>query len=66
MEINTGDIVNAEVRKADVKQDAGLSLIETADGAILVSKAEGLFKRRNIPILPGDRIHEIFGRCRRF
>ena len=62
MEINIGDIVNAEVRKADVKQDAGLSLIETADGAILVSKAEGLFKRRNIPILPGDRIHEIFGR----
>jgi hypothetical protein len=23
---------------------------------------EGLFKRRNIPILPGDRIHEIFGK----
>ena len=62
MEINPGDIVNAEVRKADVKQDAGLTLIETDEGVILVSKAEGLFKRRNIPILPGDRIHEIFGR----
>ena len=61
MEINVGDIVHAEVRKADVKQEAGLKLFER-DGAIYVEKADGLFKRRNIPVLPGDRIHTINGK----
>ncbi len=61
MEINVGDIVHAEVQKADVKQDAGLKLFERG-GNIYVEKAEGLFKRRNIPIEPGDRIHTINGK----
>mmetsp|Transcript_47516 Transcript_47516/g.136567 ORF Transcript_47516/g.136567 Transcript_47516/m.136567 type:complete len:145 (-) Transcript_47516:64-498(-) len=61
MQIDPGDVVNAEVKKADVKQKAGLVLYEK-DGDILVEKAEGLFERRKIPILPGDRILEIFGR----
>ena len=61
MEINVGDIVHAEVRKADVKQEAGLKLYER-DGCIYVEKADGLFKRRNIPLLPGDRIHTINGK----
>lgn len=62
MQIDPGDIVNAEVRKADAKQKAGLELIETHDGEILVKKADGLFKRRNIPIEIGDRIVQIFGK----
>ena len=53
--------MHAEVRKADVRQEAGLKLFER-DGNIYVEKADGLFKRRNIPILPGDRIHTINGK----
>ena len=56
-----GDVVQAEVKKADVKQEAGLK-IEEKKGMILVRKVDGLFKRRNIPIQPGDRIHTINGK----
>eukprot|EP00934_Nitzschia_sp_Nitz4_P001100 Nitzschia sp. Nitz4//scaffold5_size260463//181734//182363//NITZ4_001004-RA/size260463-processed-gene-0.336-mRNA-1//1//CDS//3329555406//1100//frame0 len=62
MEINVGDIVRAEVRKADVKQEAGLKLEQRSNGNIYVRKVDGLFKRRNVPVQAGDRLHEINGK----
>lgn len=59
--LDLGDIIQAEVRKSDPKQEAGLKL-EEKNGMILVRKVDGLFKRRNIPIIPGDRIHTINGK----
>ena len=60
MEINPGDIIQAEVRKADQKQEAGLKL-EERKGKIYVRKVEGLFKRRNVPVQAGDRLYTING-----
>jgi hypothetical protein len=60
MEINVGDIINAEVRKADAKQEAGLKLYEK-NGNIYVRKVGGLFKRRNVPVQEHDRIHTLNG-----
>lgn len=60
MEINPGDIVQAEVRKADQKQEAGLKL-EERKGKIYIRKVGGLFKRRNVPVQAGDRLHTING-----
>lgn len=62
MEINVGDIVRAEVRKADVKQEAGLKLEQRSNGNIYIRKVDGLFKRRNVPVQVGDRLHTINGK----
>jgi hypothetical protein len=60
MQLNVGDIVHAEVRKADLKQEAGLKLYENR-GNIYVRKVDGLFKRRQVPLQQHDRIHTLNG-----
>lgn len=60
MQVNVGDIVNAEVRKAHAKQEAGLKLYEK-NGNIYVRKVGGLFQRRNVPVQEHDRIHRLNG-----
>ena len=61
MEINVGDVVQAQVTKADLKQEAGLKL-EQRHGRIYVRKIEGLFKRRGVPVQAGDQILELNGK----
>jgi hypothetical protein len=55
MEFKPGDVIHAQVTKADVKQEAGLKL-EDRHGRIYVRKIEGLFKRREVPVIAGDEL----------
>jgi hypothetical protein len=61
MEFNPGDVIHAQVTKADVKQEAGLKL-EDRHGRYFVRKVGGLFKRRGVPVIAGDQLLKINGR----
>jgi hypothetical protein len=61
MEFNPGDVISAQVTKADIKQEAGLKL-EERHGRYFVRKVDGLFKRRGVPVIAGDQLLKINGR----
>jgi hypothetical protein len=61
MEFKPGDVIHAQVTKADVKQEAGLKL-EERHGRIYVRKIEGLFKRREVPVIAGDELLKLNGK----
>jgi hypothetical protein len=61
MEFKPGDVIHAQVTKADVKQEAGLKL-EERHGRIYVRKIEGLFKRRELPVIAGDELLKLNGK----
>jgi hypothetical protein len=55
MEFNPGDVIHAQVTKANLLQEAGLKL-EQRHGHIYVRKIDGLFKRRGVPVQAGDQL----------
>jgi C-terminal processing protease CtpA/Prc len=61
MEINIGDVLVAEVTKADRKQPSGLKIKEKR-GKFYVEKISGLFKARNTPLKVGDQILDLNGK----
>jgi hypothetical protein len=61
MEFKPGDVIHAQVTKADVKQEAGLKL-EERHGRIYVRKIDGLFKRREVPVIAGDELLKLNGK----
>ena len=61
MEFNPGDIIHIQVTKADKKQEAGLKLTRRSDGYYYVKEIKGLFKRRNTPLIVGDKMIQLNG-----
>ena len=62
MEFNPGDIIHIQVTKADIKQDAGLKLELRKDGHYYVKSIGGLFKRRETPLIVGDKLVTLNGK----
>ena len=56
MEFNPGDVIHIQVTKADIKQDAGLKLEYRKDECYYVKSIGGLFKRRETPLIVGDKL----------
>ena len=61
MEFNPGDVIHIQVTKADIKQDAGLKLEYRKDECYYVKSIGGLFKRRETPLIVGDKLLTLNG-----
>mmetsp|Transcript_7943 Transcript_7943/g.19866 ORF Transcript_7943/g.19866 Transcript_7943/m.19866 type:complete len:322 (-) Transcript_7943:3444-4409(-) len=59
MKFGPGDVITAQITKADVKQPPGIKF-EIRHGRIYVRKLEGIWKQRSLPVEVGDQLLQIF------